>query len=93
MTFLTFFLVMVCFFESCSADLDNYSCSWPIDGVEWCSTNKDAYVKPFPVVVDTSLNIRSINKINEDKNSISLQVELYCKWKDPGFLVASNLST
>ena len=87
---------MVWLFQHCLAGLDHYSCSEQVlFGMEvgFCSTNKDAYVKPFPVVVETSLHVRAINAINEDKNSISLQVGLYCQWTDPNFFVASNVST
>lgn len=89
-------LVIFCFFELCLAGLDHYSCSEPVlfgMDVGLCSTKKDAYVKPFPVVVETTLHVRAINAINEDKNSISLQVGLYCSWKDPNIVVASNVST
>ena len=84
--------VIFCIFEFCLAGLDIFGCTDELGEWMFCSTQKDAYAKPFPVVVDTSLELKSINMIDEEKNSISLQVVLACIWKDPGIFVTSNLS-
>ena len=87
-----FLWVIFCIFEFCFADLDIFGCTDEIEEWIFCSTQKDAYAKPFPVVVDTTLELKSINEIDEYKNSISLQVVLACNWKDPGILISSNIS-
>ena len=74
-------LAMFCIFQFCSADL--MTCSKE-EQVKICLKGKERYTNPFPVVVETWLHLRGISDVNEDKNSISLQVELYSFWKDPG---------
>ena len=92
MKFFTFLWVLVCIFELCLGSLDIFGCTNEIEEWTFCSTDKDAYAKPFPVVVDTTLELKSINEIDEDKNSISLQVVIACNWKDPGIFITSNIS-
>ena len=92
MKFLEFLLVSVCIFELCLADLDIFGCTNQLGEYMSCSTDKDAYAKPFPAVVDTILELRSINTIDENKNSLTIQVTLICTWKDPGIFIKSNIS-
>ena len=87
-----FLWIIVCMVKICSAGLDSFSCSKEHFGRKSCSTDKNAYARPFPVVIGTILYLRAINEIDEDKNTLSLQVELLCFWKDPGMFTTSNFS-
>ena len=49
-----------------------------------CLTGKDGYFKPFPVFVDSQLILRNIIGIDENEKSISLQLQLWTRWDDPG---------
>ena len=49
-----------------------------------CFTGENGYFKPFPVIVDSQLILRNIIEIDENKNSISLQLQLWTRWVDKG---------
>ena len=49
-----------------------------------CLTGENGYFKPFPVIVDSQLIVRNIVGIDENKKSISLQLQLWTRWDDPG---------
>ena len=44
----------------------------------------DSYQNPFPVTVTTILNLNEIVNIDEEKNSISVQLSMASYWKDHG---------
>ena len=52
-------------------------------------TNKDGYIKPFPLFLNTTFKIREFIGIDENENSISIRVNLLSRWKDSG-LKCSN---
>ena len=56
-----------------------------------CLTGKNGYFKPFPVTVDTELVLRNLIEIDENKNFISAQIELWTAWEDPG-IAFTNIS-
>ena len=49
-----------------------------------CVTNETGYAAPFPVHLTLEVYFMNIIKINEALNLISIQVELWTYWKDPG---------
>ena len=76
-------LVIVCIFKACSADL--MSCP---EGKKTCVN--DGYVNPFPVFIETQIHLRTIGEVNEEKNSISIQIDLLSLWKDPGLIISNK---
>ena len=80
--------MMVFLFDRTSADLK--SCSEETDQLKICFTNKNGYVRPSPVDVDTTLDLKGINDINVDKNSISIEGRLLTTWKDPGLAMSNG---
>ena len=42
------------------------------------------YVYPYPLVVNTTIKLKEISKINENDSSITVQIILVTKWRDPG---------
>ena len=66
------------------------SCSQNHDYLELCFTEKGGYTKPFPLVLDTQLYLKAITDVNEDKNSISVQTELWSIWEDQGVALSNN---
>ncbi len=55
-----------------------------------CLTNENGYFKPFPVMVDSELVLRNIIGIDESKNSISVQLQLWTQWVDPGIALSNQ---
>ena len=49
-----------------------------------CFTNETGYSVPFPINLSLEVYFKNVIKIDEDLNSISIQVELWTYWKDPG---------
>ena len=84
------FFVMVCQFNMNIAELK--SCTEKHDKLELCLTQKGGYTKPLPLVLDTYFYLKAITDIDEDKNSISIQAELWCQWKDPGLRLSDESS-
>ena len=80
---------MVCQFNLNMADLK--SCSENHDKLELCFTQKGGYKKPLPLVLETYFYLRKITAVDEAKNSISIQAELWCYWEDPGLALSDNL--
>ena len=56
-----------------------------------CLTGDNGYVKPFPAIVETDLILKNLIEVDENKNSISAQFELWNLWEDPG-IALSNVS-
>ena len=61
---------------------------------EWkmCLTGENAYVKPFPAIVETDLILKNLIEIDENKNSIGAQFTLWTYWADHGISL-SNISS
>ena len=84
----TCFFVMVCQFNLNIAELK--SCSENHDHLDLCFKQKDGYTKPLPLVVTTYFYLKAITEVDENKNSISIQAELWCVWRDPGIALSNN---
>ena len=67
------------------------SCSEKHEKQEVCFRDK-AYDNPFPIVLDTDLHLKEIIEISEDKNSVSLFIDLWTLWTDPGLGLSNNSS-
>ena len=67
------------------------SCSEKQEKLDICFTGKEGYDNPFPIILDAFLYVNEIVEINEDKNRISLQLQMWTQWSDPG-LALSNKS-
>ena len=66
-------------------------CSEPQDkDALLCLTNKTAYSPPFPIILTQELYFKNIIKIDEDLNSITIQVELWASWTDPGLALTND---
>ena len=81
---------MFCLFKLNIAELK--SCSEEHPQLELCSTQEGGYINPLPLVLDSFFYLKSITDVDEDKNSITVLVELWCTWGDPG-LALSNYTT
>ena len=84
----TCFFVMVCQFNLNTAELK--SCSENHDKLELCLTEDGGYTKPLPLVLDTNFYLKAITDVDEAENSISIQTELWCYWKDPGLALSKE---
>ena len=80
-----------CLFDSSFANLK--LCSQPeeklskkevLEEVVICFTNETGYSAPFPITLVLEFYIKNVIKIDEDLDSISIQVELWTYWIDPG---------
>ena len=77
-----YLLVFVCLFEPYLADF--LSCSKPQNKSSICFTNDTGYFMPFPISLDVEINLKDIVRIDQDLNSISVRLELWTNWIDPG---------
>ena len=55
-----------------------------------CLSGENGYFKPFPETVDSELVLRNIIGIDESKNSISAQLQLWTRWVDPGIALSNE---
>ena len=55
-----------------------------------CSTNETGYSAPFPIGLRLEVYFKNVIKIDEDLNSITIQVELWAYWTDPGLALINN---
>ena len=85
----TRFLFLILLIKLIWADMK--SCSEKHDKLEVCFEGKEGYKIPFPVFVGSDLYLLEIIDIDEDKHSVSIQVDLWTYWKDP-LLASSNNS-
>ena len=46
--------------------------------------SNSTYVYPYPLVVNTTIKLKEISEINEKDSSITVQIILVTKWRDPG---------
>ena len=76
------FLIILHIFQISFADLRN--CSKPHTKLAICFKNETGYSKPFPTVLDVGLFVKDIIEIDEQRNSIKIQMELWTVWRDPG---------
>ena len=50
------------------------------------------YVDPYPLVVNTTIKLKQISNINEKDSSITIQIILMAKWRDPGIGLSNGTS-
>ena len=62
------------------ADLKN--CSRPHEQPAICFKNETGYSKPFPTVLDVDVYFRNMINVDEQMNSISVQMSLWTNWSD-----------
>ena len=75
-------LVFLCQLQQILADF--LSCSKEQQKRSICFTNETGYSLPFPVSLDVEVHLKDIIRIDQDLNSISVRLELWTKWIDPG---------
>ena len=67
------------------------SCSQNQTNQQLCFLSSEGYSKPFPVVLDTILYL-NILQIDEDNNSIKIEVDFWTFWTDPGLALSNDSS-
>ena len=90
-----YLLLVFCIFQLCNAGLhisDLKNCKEEKHKSKICLTGENGYFEPFPVVVNSDLILRNIIEIDQNKNSISAQFELWTSWKDPGITLSNSSS-
>ena len=55
-----------------------------------CLTNETGYSAPFPIGLTLELYFKNVIRIDEDLNSITIQVELWATWTDPGLALTND---
>ena len=82
--------LLICNFKPNWADLKE--CGEPHNKLELCLTSKDVigYSPPFPVVVNTILDLKEIIEIDSNKRSIKVQADLWAYWKDKGITLSND---
>ena len=73
-------IIFNCLLEPILADLK--SCSEKHDKLELCFKGKKQYIEPIPVNVTSVLSMKEIIEINEERNSISVQLYMFIGWYD-----------
>ena len=68
----------------CSQHQDKLSKKEVLEEAVMCFTNETGYSAPFPITLVLEFYIKNVIKIDEDLDSISIQVELWTYWIDPG---------
>ena len=92
---LEYFLFVFCIFQLCNAELhisDLKNCKEEKHKSKICVTGENGYFKPFPAIVNSDLILRNIIEIDQNKNSISAQFELWTFWEDPGITLSNSSS-
>ena len=84
-------LVISTVFELYSAKLLN--CSKPHEEKSICFTTDTSYSAPFPVSLGVSIFLKDIIEIDQDKNSLSIRLDLWTDWIDPGLGVTNDEGT
>ena len=90
-----YLLLVFCILKPCNATFsifDLKGCKEEIHVSKICLTSEKGYFKPFPVVVDSQLELRNLIEIDENRNSITAQFELLTNWVDNG-IALSNVSS
>ena len=90
-----YFLFVFFIFKLCNAELhtsDLKNCKVEKHESKICLTGENGYFKPFPVIVNSDLILRNIIEIDQNKNSISAQFELWTSWEDPGITLSNTSS-
>ena len=83
-----YLFLIICNFKPNWANLRG--CAEKHDQLEFCLTNQDGYSEPFPVVVNTNLDLKEIIEIDNNKKSIKIQADLWAWWKDEGVALSND---
>ena len=59
----------------------------------WPNANFSTYSPPFPVEIGTKLYLREIDEIDEDKNSVSIDLAFATFWFDPKLDLSNGTTT
>ena len=62
----------------------------PHDQPAICFKNAVGYSKPYPTVLDVKVFFKDIIEIDEQRNSISIQMELWTLWNDSGLALSNG---
>ena len=73
----------------CSQPQDKLSKKEVLDA-SVCLTNETGYSAPFPINLTLKLYFKNVINIDEDLNSITIQVELRAYWADPGLALTND---
>ena len=82
------FLVISILFQISFADLRN--CSKLHTKPAICFKNETSYSNPIPTVLNVVLDLKDIIEIDEERNSISIQMELWTFWNDPSLALSNG---
>ena len=58
--------------------------------LDLCLTGNNGYFEPFPVVINTALDLKEIIEIDSNKRSIKVQADLWAYWKDKGITLSND---
>ena len=84
-----FTFILICMIMPVWANLKR--CSEISNTPEICLNGTEDYFDPFPVSIGSDFYLKEVAHIDEEKNSISIQVELWTYWHDP-LLALSKIS-
>ena len=59
----------------------------------WPNVTLSTYSPPFPVEIGTKLYLREIDKINEDRNTVSMDLGFATFWLDPNLALSNSTTT
>ena len=74
----------------CSQSQDKLSKKEVFDESPVCLTDENRYSAPFPISLTLDLYFKNFIRIDEDLNSITIQVELWAYWTDPGLALTND---
>ena len=75
--------------ELCSQPEDKSSKKEVLDK-SVCLTNETGYSAPFPIGLKLEVYFKNVINIDEDLNSITIQVELWAYWADTGLALTND---
>ena len=75
--------------ELCSKPQDKPSKKEVLD-TSVCLTNETGYSAPLPINLTLELYFKNVINIDEDLNSITIQVELWAYWADTGLALTND---
>ena len=81
-------LFISCIVEASFAILKN--CSSPHTQPSICFKDETGYSKPFPTILNIGVNFKDIIEIDEQRNSINIQMELITFWRDPRLALSNG---
>ena len=73
-------IVLTCLFKLNYAELK--SCMKEAEAPRICQKSNESYLNPFPLNLTTIILLKEIVDIDEDKKSITMQMNMFSLWKD-----------